>query len=123
MISKPLSLDNLAGGVCTEKFNIELQRVLENIDDPNTTLAQRKITLDVKFKIDKDRDLAQLEVSCKSVLAPDESFPTRIYIGKGLDGKPEAYEDNPKQPKLPPFDESNMETETPNNVTPMKGVN
>jgi hypothetical protein len=105
-----VSLENLGSGAATELFNLELQRVLENISDENTKpTAMREVTLKVKIKPGEDRDYGDVEISCVAKLAPVKPFPTNIFIGRHL-GRTVATEHSPKQAKL---------FETPANVTAM----
>ena len=61
-----LSLANLGGGAAVEKFDTELQKVLDNIADPNTVEnAGREVTLKVKIK-PKERDYAKVQILCGS---------------------------------------------------------
>ena len=105
-----VSLENLGAGAATELFDLELQRVLENISDKNTKpTALREVTLKIKIKPSEDRDYGEVEISCVAKLAPVKPFPTNIFIGRHL-GRTVATEHNPKQAKL---------FETPANVAIM----
>ena len=105
-----VSLENLGAGAATELFDLELQRVLENISDENTKpTAMREVTLKIKIKPSEDRDYGEVEISCVAKLAPVKPFPTNIFIGRHL-GRTVATEHNPKQAQL---------FETPANVTAM----
>lgn len=98
MTNETVTLQNLGGGAAAEQFNHELNRVLENILDPNTrATAPREITLKVKIKPDDDRELADLEIHCASKLAAVKPYPTQIYIGVQRGGEVVATEYNPKQ--------------------------
>ncbi len=110
-----LSLINLGGGAAVEKFQIELNRVLENLMDPNTGDGKREITLKVEFKPSRDRDACHLKISCTSKLAAYVAFESRAYLGVGRSGLAEIYESNPAQLGLfePP-------AETAANVLEMK---
>jgi len=77
-----LSLANLGKGAAVERFDDELQKVLENILDPNTRPdLVRSVTLTVKIKPNEDRDFANVEIQATSKLAPYDHVPTHIYIG------------------------------------------
>ena len=105
-----VSLENLGSGAATELFDLELQRVLDNISDENTKpTALREVTLKIKIKPSEDRDYGEVEISCVAKLAPVKPFPTNIFIGRHL-GRTVATEHNPKQAKL---------FETPDNVKVM----
>jgi hypothetical protein len=78
-----VSLDTLGQGAAIEKFEDELNRVLENILDPNTKpTAARSVTLTVTVKPDEDRSFANTMIEVKSKLAPSRAVGTAIYIGR-----------------------------------------
>lgn len=79
-------LDEFANGALTERFNMEAQRVLENIADPNTDPKKaRTITVTVTLKADENRELAMVDISAKSSLAPAKGVQTKIIMDR--DGK------------------------------------
>lgn len=58
-----LNLDTLQGGAARELFEIELQKVLRNIADPNTKPdAVRKLTLEVTIKPNEKRSMLYVAV-------------------------------------------------------------
>lgn len=95
-----VSLSNLMMGAACERFDDELKAVLKNILDPNTTLAARKITLEVVIKPDKNRDFGAIDVTCKSKLAPAAPIGTKIFIAATSKGAV-ATEYNTAQQTLP----------------------
>ncbi len=103
-----VTLANLAGGAAIERFNVELKKVLENINNPNMeTKKLRSISLKVKFKPTEDRGYINLEVDCSSSLAPIIAHSAQIWIDKDVKGEfiavqqphPEqmTFEDIPKE--------------------------
>lgn len=96
-MAEQISLVNIGGGAAVEKFDYELERVVKNLLDPNTTDAKRTITLKVKFKPQKGREACDIEIECSSTEAPCEAYETMAYLGLGRSGKPEIYESNPQQ--------------------------
>ncbi|MEV9641738.1 replication terminator protein [Mammaliicoccus sciuri] len=83
-----IELNKFIGGAVQEKFNVELQRVLDNIADPNTDFKKaRKVTLTVSLKPNEKRNLADIKVETKSTIAPPEPIGTEILIGMSNDGK------------------------------------
>lgn len=111
-----VSLQNLSRGAVVERFDDELAKVLDNIMDPNTTLAGRKITITVSIKPDKDRSVGAVGVSCKSAMAPAMGLTSTIFIGRDKSGAV-ATEYDPKQSMLPGINEQKAE------VTPLKSMN
>lgn len=85
-MEKIINLETLAEGALAEKVNIALKEVLSNISDPNTDYkVKRKLTLDITFVAQEDRELALLDIQTKTKLAPPKSVGTKIIIG--TDGK------------------------------------
>jgi hypothetical protein len=95
-----VTLDSLGGGLAQEIFSREMDRVLANIDDPNTDPQQsRKITLIVTFKPEKSRTHASVLVSSKSVLAGIRPAETEVHLYRH-GGRLVATEDDVHQPSL-----------------------
>lgn len=96
-----VSLDTLAQGAVVEKFEDEFNRVLENVQDPNTkATATRSITITVTLKPDEDRSFASTSVEVKAKLAPSKPVGTAIYIGRHA-GRAVATERDSRQMTLP----------------------
>lgn len=87
-MKKIVDLNEFAGGAVSEKFNIELQKVLENISDPNTDFKKaRKVTLVVTLKSNENRNLANVSVEAKSSIAPPQPIGTELLIDTDKDGR------------------------------------
>ncbi|WP_078392046.1 replication terminator protein [Shouchella patagoniensis] len=87
-MSKIVDLNEFANGAVIERFNIELQKVLENIADPNTDPKKaRKLTLTVTLKADGERDIASVGIQAKSTLSPAKDIETKIVIDQDGAGK------------------------------------
>lgn len=99
MDHEQVTLATLRGGAAVEMFDAELQRVLDNIMDPNTTHAVREVTLKVKIKPDNDRGVGAVEIAVSAKLAAAVPATSRFYLGKDR-GKAVAFEYNPAQLKL-----------------------
>ncbi len=83
-----VDLNNFADGGLSEKFNDELQKVLENIADPNTDPTKvRSVTVTVSLKGDKKRELATTTIRATSKLAPYEDIETQIIMDRDSKGK------------------------------------
>jgi hypothetical protein len=99
-----VTLDTIGGGALSELFDAELSRILSNITDPNTdTTTKRVMTITVKFKPNRDRDVADVELTCGSKLAGIMTVSTQLFMGK-RDGRLIAVESDPRQSSL--FDEA-----------------
>jgi hypothetical protein len=92
-----VKLDTIGAGALMELFDAELARVLANITDPNTdTDAKRVITMQVKFKPNRDRDVAGVELTCSSKLAGIRTVQTTLFMGR-QGGALIAVENDPRQ--------------------------
>ena len=86
-----------------------MKKVLHNILDPNTRAqTAREVILRVKIKPSEERTDADVVISCETKLASDKAFPTRIFIGRDVTGKPEAHEINANQVQLFPKQKDNV---------------
>jgi len=80
-----VDLTELASGTLQEKFDREITRVIENMQDPNTPFNEnRKITINLSFHQNELRDDAKIEISVKSKLAGVISAKTNFAMGKDL---------------------------------------
>lgn len=89
-----LSLKDLANGALQEKVDAAMQKVLENMQDPNTPWKnKRKINIKIAFVQNESRDDAAVEISVSTDTAPVSPVVTRMAIGKDLmSGKTYAQE-------------------------------
>lgn len=87
-MKKIIDLNGFANGAVSEKFNNEMQRVLDNIADPNTDFKKaRKVTLVVTLKANENRNLANVSVEAKSIIAPPQPIGTELLIDMDANGK------------------------------------
>ncbi|WP_338627646.1 replication terminator protein [Clostridium baratii] len=85
-MEKMIDLEKFAEGALSEKFNTELKKVIENIEDPNTDFKKkRKLTVELTFESDENRELAIVDIVAKSKLVPAKALATKIVMG--TDGK------------------------------------
>ncbi|MDZ5712265.1 replication terminator protein [Jeotgalibacillus haloalkalitolerans] len=81
-MSTKIDFNSFADGAASEKINREIQRVLENIDDPNTDhKAKRTVTLTLTMTADEKRELVTTDVQVKSKLAPAKSVGSTLILG------------------------------------------
>lgn len=77
-----VDLNKFADGALAARFNEELQKVLENIADPNTEPHKnRTLTVQVKLYGDDSRDVVSASVIAKSKLLPAKEADTKILMG------------------------------------------
>jgi len=94
-MSNDINLEKFAGGALAEKFNVGLKEVLENIADPNTDARKkRKMTVELEFKSDEERELSMVDIVVKTKLAPNMPVATKIIIDKDGQGGIVASEYN-----------------------------
>jgi len=83
-----IDLNKFANGALAEKVNNELQKVLENISDPNTDHKKaRKVTVTMTLKANERRNLANVIVDAKSTLSPAVGVESELMIDLTTDGK------------------------------------
>ena len=93
-----MKLDELCRGVLTEIVNMDLEKIVENILDPNTSeTKKRKLTINISFSPNSGRDLVDVDITTKTILAPVEGVNTKIVIGKDLKTGKVAMEEWNKQ--------------------------
>jgi hypothetical protein len=108
-LGEPLSFENMGCGAAEEKFEDALKKVLANILDPNTRpQTAREVILRVKIKPSEERTDADVIIDCQTKLASDKAFPTKIFIGRSVNGQPEAHEINANQVQLFPKQKDNV---------------
>lgn len=85
---KIIDLNGFAEGAAAEKFNNEMQKVLDNIADLNTDPEKvRTVTLTIKVKPSENRQTANVSVIAKSALAPAKEVSSTIIMDRDTKGK------------------------------------
>lgn len=80
-----VELGEVLGGELQAKFNKSLNRVIENLLDPNTSFKQkRKINISLVFEQNEERDDVTADIDVTEKLAPQTSLRTHFAIGKDL---------------------------------------
>ena len=80
-----VNLETFAGGALQEKFDDAMEKVLQNMMDPNTPWKnKRKITVEVTFEQNEDRDDTSVDVSVVPKLAAVKPISTKMAIGKDI---------------------------------------
>lgn len=84
-MNSKVELQEVVGGALQEKFDKAFQRVIENLQDPNTSFkTKRKITIQMDFVQNEARDDVHVEVNVVEKLAPQAPMQTAFAIGKDL---------------------------------------
>ncbi|MCC8182512.1 MAG: hypothetical protein LIO45_06020 [Clostridiales bacterium] len=82
MSMEPTSIIQMARGAVIERIDLEMLRVMENIQDLNTEPGKaRQITVKVSFKPDNSRENIKVSYQVQSTLAPAAPIETSLYAG------------------------------------------
>ncbi len=80
-----VELKDLVGGALQEKFGKAFEKVVENLQDQNTSFkVKRGITIKLTFDQNEARDDVSVSVDVSEKLAPQAGMKTSFYIGKDL---------------------------------------
>ena len=80
-----IELKNLAGGAVQEQFARAFEKVVANLQDPNTPYKSgREITIKLKFEQNERRDDVKCAVSVCEKLAPQAPMATSFAVGTDL---------------------------------------
>jgi len=86
-------LDELMDGALTERFNMEMERVLGNVFDPNTNpKAKRQIQIVIDIAPNERRDAAEFKVDVKSKIAPPVAIAQTVFLHMDDSGNVTATE-------------------------------
>ena len=80
-----VELQELVGGALQEKFSKSFEKVVENLQDLNTSFkVKRKITITLSFDQNEARDDVSVSVDVAEKLAQQQGMNTKFFIGKDL---------------------------------------
>ena len=104
----------MAGGALQEKFNRDITKVIENMQDTNTSYSTaRSINIKITFKQGEERDDAKVDIAVASKLAGVINTSTSFAMGKDLEsGEVEVREYGKQIPGQMSFED----------VEPIKGA-
>lgn len=94
---EPITLSSIGNGALEEIFQDELQKIMDNIVDPNTKPdAVRELTIKIQLKPDEHRSWGTIDLSAQAKLAPNRKFSTSCIIDhRGKTGiAREVYQEN-----------------------------
>lgn len=117
MAERPIkSLDDLMDGGVAERFNVELDKVWDNVYDPNTDANKvRAVVLTVKIRPNERRDACDMRVSVQSKLAPQVELSQTVMITQRDDGSVLATERTDQVPGQ--IDMAGEETPMPKTIS------
>lgn len=106
-----IDLNKMAGGALQEKFNREITKVIENMQDPNTPYSTaRSINIKITFRQGEERDDAKVDIAVTSKLAGVINASTSFAMGKDLEsGEVEVREYGKQIPGQMSFDDVELE--------------
>ena len=85
------SILDFADGALIERVNYEMQKVLENVVNPNTDMKARKLTIEISISPQNDRRTVAISSIVKKSLRPTSSVQTQMVF-QSLDGEMQSYE-------------------------------
>ena len=108
-----LQLSQLANGAIQEKLDYELQKIFENIHDPNTAPQdKRTVTIKLEFVPDENRQTIKVNSTISIKLANVKDVSTTVLTGKDLtSGKIEARELKSNIPGQTYFDDEGIKSD------------
>lgn len=82
---KHINLEQFAGGKLSVQLNKALEKVTENIQDPNTDAQKvRKINVSISLRPNDERNFVSTTVETKLSLAPELGATTALSMGRDL---------------------------------------
>lgn len=134
-----IDLKDLVGGALQENFSKAFEKVIENLQDQNTSFkVKRGITIKMSFVQNEARDDVSVMVDVSEKLAPQAGMKTSFSIGKDLKtgelyaeeyGKQikgqmslKDYETELKPAKVQQIDGDVVDTETGEVIQPVNNV-
>lgn len=100
------SILEMAQGAIMEQVNMEVEKIVGNILDPNTpSTKKRQLNLVVDFAPSADRSSVVITATAKSKLLPNNAIQTTLFVGaNGQTGEIQAVEMVPQVPGQQAFD-------------------
>ena len=91
---KHINLEQFAGGKLSVQLNKALEKITENVQDPNTDAQKvRKINVSISLRPNDERNFVSTTVETKLSLAPELGATTALSMGSDLrTGEVEAIE-------------------------------
>lgn len=91
---KHINLEQSAGGKLSVQLNKALEKITENVQDPNTDAQKvRKINVSISLRPNDERNFVSTTVETKLSLAPELGATTALSMGRDLrTGEVEAIE-------------------------------
>ena len=82
---KHINLEQFAGGKLSVQLNKALEKITENVQDPNTDAQKvRKINVSISFRPNDERNFVATTVETKLSLASELGATTALSMGRDL---------------------------------------
>lgn len=83
---RTIDLYTIAGGALDEKLEAAMQKVLENLQDPNVPYKpKRTVTIQIDFQQNEHRDSTVVDLKVSTKLPPVANISTQFALGIDLD--------------------------------------
>lgn len=83
-----VELSNVVGGALQEKFNKAFERVIDNLQDQNTSFkVKRAITIKLTFEQNEERDDVSVSVDVQEKLAPADRHENLLCHRQGSENR------------------------------------
>lgn len=97
-------IESLGGGAILERGNLALEKIWQNINDPNTLPEEkREVIIKIAVKPNQMRDKAHYEIKIQTKLAEIAPFGDNVYIHR-VNGQTTALDGYVEQPEITGFD-------------------
>lgn len=96
-----VDIGTLSNGASMERANLELAKVLENIQDINTSpTAKRSVTIKFEIKPSENRDMGEVTIQATSKLAPVVEHTAFVWKQTAIQRIAEYLKANTKVPVI-----------------------
>lgn len=97
---QPVTLTTIANGAIEERFQVEMDRILTNIEDENTAPRKvRSLVIEMLIKPNEDRTVGEVLIQARCKLAPVKPLCRHWMFGRQA-GAPVAVENDVDQTQL-----------------------
>lgn len=100
------SIVQMAMGAIEERVDYEMNRIINNIIDPNTkATAKRSLTVKIDLTPADDRQVIAVSATAKSTLVPTNAVTTSLYVTSDHNGEMAVVEMVPQIPGQMDFEQ------------------
>lgn len=102
--SLKVSILDMASGALKERVACEMDKIVDNIINPNTDDKARELDIKIKIKPSSDRLNAAVSALASSKIRPFTEIPTMLYLTHDGNGEAQVVEAVPQTPGQQSFD-------------------